>query len=396
MRILIAEDEPITRRVLQRQLESWGHNVVTAEDGTQAWDQLQQQQFDVVVTDWEMPGLDGRELIRRVRGQNPDSYTYLIMVTARSDTEDLVAGMEAGADDFLKKPFDSNELRVRLHAGERIIHLERKLAAQNKVLSRVNERMAHDLDAAAKLQQSLLPSDLPASPGVHFAWHFEPCDELAGDIFNVLQLDERHYALYLLDVTDHGVAAALLAVTLSQLLTTRDLRSSFLVTQDNSNGARIVTPPGEVAERLNRRFPMETQGGHYFTMIYAVLDAETGFLRYANAGHPLPILLRRDCSPQQLPGGSLPIGMFPQAEFGEGFLQLEPGDRVYLYSDGMTDVVNSRNEMLEMNGFVQLIERHRSSPLDVGVAACVDSLKRWCESMPLADDVSLLAFEWSS
>ncbi len=208
MRILIAEDERITRRSLQKQLEGAGHDVVAAEDGAVAWSHFQQQSFDIVVTDWDMPRMDGRELIECIRRRGQSSYTYLIMLTGRSEKADLVAGMEAGADDFLAKPFDRNELRVRLSAGERIIRLERRLAAQNKALAEANERMKRDLDSAAAVQRDLLPTDLPKSLSALFAWHFEPCDELGGDILNILPLNDDSVAMYLLDVTGHGVRRA--------------------------------------------------------------------------------------------------------------------------------------------------------------------------------------------
>ena len=179
MRILIAEDERITRRSLQKQLEGWGHDVVAAEDGAAAWDRFQKQQFDIVVTDWDMPRMDGRQLIERIRGSGESGYVYLIMLTGRSEKADLVAGMEAGADDFLAKPFDRNELRVRLNAGERIIRLERNLAARNVDLADANKRMKSDLEAAADIQRDLLPKDLPDTLGANFAWYYEPCDELA-------------------------------------------------------------------------------------------------------------------------------------------------------------------------------------------------------------------------
>jgi len=132
MRILIAGDERITRRSLQRQLEGWGHDVVAAEDGAEAWDRFQAQQFDIVVTDWDMPRMDGRQLIERIRSGGEAGYVYLIMLTGRSEKADLVVGMEAGADDFLAKPFDRDELRVRLNAGERIIRPECNLARETK------------------------------------------------------------------------------------------------------------------------------------------------------------------------------------------------------------------------------------------------------------------------
>ena len=119
MRILIAEDERITRMTLARQLQNWGHEVTAAEDGEQAWERFGTAAFDVVITDWEMPRLSGVELVGRIRGTPRAAYTYVIILTSRSDKSDIVSGIEAGADDFVSKPFDREELRVRLLAGER-------------------------------------------------------------------------------------------------------------------------------------------------------------------------------------------------------------------------------------------------------------------------------------
>src|SRR5437879_4161209 len=119
MRILIAEDERITRMTLARQLQSWRHEITAAEDGMEAWEQFNLVEFDIVITDWEMPGLSGVELVRRIREVPRSIYTYVIILTSRSDKSDVVKGIEAGADDFVSKPFDREELRVRLLAGER-------------------------------------------------------------------------------------------------------------------------------------------------------------------------------------------------------------------------------------------------------------------------------------
>ncbi len=396
MRILIAEDERITRRSLQRQLEGWGHDVVAAEDGAVAWQEFQRHAFDIVVTDWDMPIMDGRELIQCIRSSGRSRYTYLIMLTGRSEKADLVTGMEAGADDFLAKPFDRNELRVRLSAGERIIQLERALAAQNQALGEANDRMKRDLDAAADIQQDLLPKDLPDTLGANFAWHFEPCDELGGDILNVLPLCGRSIGMYLLDVSGHGVPAALLSVTLSRVLTTRDPSSSILVTQDAGTDAPAVRPTREVAERLNRQFPMTAQRDHYFTMAYAVLDTQTRLLEYTIAGHPPPILVRRDCAPERLEGGNFPIGMVDDAVFEDRSIELAPGDRLYLYSDGITEAMNGRNEMLQIEGLIRLIENTRAGSLHEDLASCIVELKRWCGPVPFADDISLLILEMPS
>jgi DNA-binding response OmpR family regulator len=134
MRVLIAEDDPVSRRLLQTYLQKWGYEVAAAENGADAWRLFETAEFPVVITDWMMPEIDGLELIRRVRTVPRSAYVYAVLLTARSQKEDLVEGMEAGADDFLTKPFDRDELRVRLRAAERIIRLEHSLAEQNRAL----------------------------------------------------------------------------------------------------------------------------------------------------------------------------------------------------------------------------------------------------------------------
>ena len=144
IRILIAEDEQISRRKLQRQLEQMGHPVDAAADGRQAWEMFQDNPCPLVICDWEMPEMTGLELVRKIRAAQCEAYVYIVMLTGKSDTKDIVAGMEAGADDFITKPFDRGELRARLNAGKRIIELEHHLAA-------VNVRLKHELAVAREL-----------------------------------------------------------------------------------------------------------------------------------------------------------------------------------------------------------------------------------------------------
>src|SRR5262245_42103906 len=134
MNVLVVEDDAISRRLLQSYLERWGYEVETAGHGGEAWILFQAGEYGIVVTDWMMPELDGVELIRRIRADERPGYVFTSRLTAKSQKEDLIQGMEAGADDFLSKPFDRDELRVRLRAGERIVLLEQSLAEQNRAL----------------------------------------------------------------------------------------------------------------------------------------------------------------------------------------------------------------------------------------------------------------------
>ena len=134
MKVLIAEDDPVSRRLLQSYLQKWGHDVIATVNGAEAWKTFQEGEFHVVVSDWMMPEMDGLQLVKSIRTHARPGYTYIILVTERSQKEDVVTGIEAGADDFVTKPFDRDELHARLRTGERIVSLERRLAEQNKAL----------------------------------------------------------------------------------------------------------------------------------------------------------------------------------------------------------------------------------------------------------------------
>ena len=140
MLILIAEDERITRRKLQRQLEQMGHEVIEAADGGEAWELFQSHSPPIVISDWEMPEMNGVELVRRIRDADSPGYVYIVMLTGKSEKKDVVEGIEAGADDFVTKPFDRDELRARLNAGVRIVELEHRLGVGQRSASTSNSR----------------------------------------------------------------------------------------------------------------------------------------------------------------------------------------------------------------------------------------------------------------
>ncbi len=135
MRVLIADDDAVSRRLLQAHLQAWGYEVTAVPDGAEAWRQFEAGNFPLVLSDWMMPGLDGPALVRRIRGANRPDYVYIILLTSRAEKRDVVEGMEAGADDFIAKPFDRDELRVRVRAGERIIRLEQHLGRTRAALA---------------------------------------------------------------------------------------------------------------------------------------------------------------------------------------------------------------------------------------------------------------------
>jgi len=393
LRVLIAEDDAVSRRVLRRFLEKWGYEVSEAEDGERAWELLQQEQFGVLVTDWMMPRCDGVELVRRVRGLETSEYTYVILLTAKSEKEDLVEGIQAGADDFVSKPFDRGELEARLRAGARVIELERDLAVRNEQLKATNERIRRDLRAAAKLQEALLPKGFPTFGDVAFSWVFQPCDELAGDFLNYFRLDESHIGLYVLDVSGHGVAAALLSVTLSRLLSPVPDQASLVKKFSSASQRYHIVPPVEVAEQLNRRFLMEGDPERFCTLFYGVLDLNSHELHYVCAGHPGPVYVPAQGDLVVVENFALPIGIDEDPEYEEKVLQLNRGDRFYLYSDGLVDAANENHDRFEDHRLLATIAEARKDDLHDSIGQVMRRVEAWHGSPGSKDDISMLAIE---
>ena len=384
MRLLIAEDERITRASLVRQLQAWGHTVSAAEDGAQAWDLFGKEQFDIILTDWEMPRLSGLELIQRIRASQRQGFVYVIMLTGRSDKSDLVQGIEAGADDFVAKPFDREELRARLLAGERVVRLERQLSAQN-------ERMRKDLKAAARVQRAMLPRTTGiAASRVRAAWTYVPTDELAGDAIGLQLIDDRYLMTYVLDVTGHGVPAALLSVTAMHALSPAREGASLLT---DSEGR--VRPPSRILTELNRRFCSNDNDGRFLTMILCVIDTCEGRLMFSRAGHPLPLLQRNGVFAEVDDSTGFPIGLIESGEYPDVTLSLEAGDRLFLYSDGIPEQMDAAGRaQFGESRLRELLASHAGTPGDTLVTRAVETLAGWAGVRSFADDVSLVVVEW--
>ncbi len=288
-------------------------------------------------------------------------------------------------------------------AIEEVVRLERSLEQRNQELIGVNARLAEanrrmerDLRAAARIQEAFLPRREPAFPQARFAWHYRPCEELAGDGLNVFALDDRHAALYVFDVSGHGVASALLSVSLSRVLSPPSDPSSVLrpaASGGDVNAAARPTPPAEVAARLNRMFPFDEATEQYSTMVYGVLDVQTGEFRYVSAGHPGLVHVPAGGAGRIVEIRSFPIGL-ANGPYAECKLDLTPGDRIYLYSDGIPEAMDVDNRVFGGQRLLGSLEQARGEPLDRAVESLIEELGRWTGAAGLRDDVSLVAVEF--
>jgi sigma-B regulation protein RsbU (phosphoserine phosphatase) len=393
--LLVVDDEELNREGLARHLRRHGYAVTLAKNGREAIGQLGEGKFDLVLLDVVMPGMNGLEVLKFLRRVDSLIDLPIIMVTARGESEDVVEALELGANDYLTKPLDFPVVLARVRtqlalrrAVSQVTELERKLDERNKELeaaaaelAAANERVKRDLEAAARVQKALLPTLPPEVSGARFAWAFRPCGDLTGDFLNVFRLEDRHLGLCVLDVNRQGLAAALLAVTVSHLL------------------ARLSAPapgaapasPAQVAGRLSEQLSEEAAAGQPFTLLYGTLALDTREFRFICAGHPGPVHLPRGGPPAALEGSGFPIGV-GTASYREHAVKLGPGDRLVLYSDGVTEARNADGEHFGTRRLLATLEQTRAAPLGDGVNALVRAVESWCGTRP-QDDVSILAVE---
>jgi PAS domain S-box-containing protein len=256
-----------------------------------------------------------------------------------------------------------------------------------------NDLLRRDLQAAARIQQALLPSSLPSRPQVRFAWSFRPCTELAGDTLNVLDLDEDRVGLYLLDVSGHGVPAALLSVTLSRWLSAVPGQSVLCSAPPSGAGSAILASPVAVASELNRLFPFDERTGQFFTFFYGVLDLESHVVRYVSAGHPAALHLRVGAEARILETAGFPIGIVPTPDYEEREVELKAGDRLFLCSDGVLEARDPVGREFGLPGLVRALDEARGRTLEEALAEVSARVETWCGERGLTDDASMVALE---
>ena len=240
--------------------------------------------------------------------------------------------------------------------------------------------------------KSLLPPPVAIGP-VRTDWRFVPSASLGGDSFGYHWLDEDTFAIYLVDVSGHGVASSLLSVAIGRTLTSHASASSLLVKE--VDGQLVITPPSEVANELNQRFPMEEQNGLYFTMAYGVLDLQSLEFCFASAGHVPIVHIPKGGQPEVFKVPSMGIGWFDDIEYSDHTVKLQPGDRMYLYSDGVPEAMNADSDQFETRQMLEVLELGKSQSLDDSVSLLLRSVERWCAKHGPKDDVSILGFEIS-
>ncbi|MFV0303625.1 MAG: PP2C family protein-serine/threonine phosphatase [Paracoccus sp. (in: a-proteobacteria)] len=362
--VLLVDDSRAQRRVLSIQLQRAGYQVAEADSAREALEFCRRREPAIVLSDWMMPGMTGPEICREIRALNRRGYGYFILLTSKTEKSYISFGLEAGADDFLTKPISGGELRARLRAGERLMPLEERLSTSTAQLqttldrlSLAQEAMDRDLREARKLQQGLVRERSGRFDQFELSLLLRPAGHIGGDLVGFFPINRDRVGIYSIDVSGHGVTAALLTARLAAHLSGSTEQNVAL--RAAQSGMDAVTPMA-LAHFFNNMLLEEMQTDTYFTMVYADLDFRCGELRAVQAGHPHPLVQRRDGGIEIVGDGGMPVGVFGKPRFDEFHVRLNPGDRLLIASDGITEAADPDGNLLGDDGLMEIARGHQS------------------------------------
>jgi phosphoserine phosphatase RsbU/P len=371
--ILIIDDDPVTKLMLRRILEQQGYTVDTAQDGQEGIQKAVTMQPALIICDWLMPITDGLEVCRFVKSTAKLCTTFFVLLTSRVDLEDRIEGLNAGADEFLAKPIDMNELKARVRAGLRLHQLNQDLQAQKQVLEA-------ELAEAASYVRSILPA--PMQTPFQIESLFLPSRQLGGDCFDYFWLNPETLVIYLLDVSGHGLGAALPSVSILNLLRSQSLSGV------NYN------EPAEILAALNRGFQMSQHSDKYFTMWYGVYHHPTQTLKFASAGHPPALLWSQSNRGQELKTQGFPIGLFPDAAYCSKICTVSAQSTLYIFSDGVYEVHQPDGEIWGLHSLQLLMQDNPSHP-KLTLPELMQDIQDHAKCEGFLDDFSLIKVRFS-
>lgn len=355
-KILIVDDEQKNLRLLQVRLKSVGYDVSTAMDGGEGFEVARSIKPAIIVSDLMMPNVDGIEFLKNIRADDDLKDIGFILLTARDTHESTVEGLSVGADDYIAKPFDTEELLARIKTNVRVSNLQEEIKEKNVLLQeKISEliekdkRIENDLEAARVLQQALMPDEFPENKAVKFGIKYQPSDEVGGDIYDLFEIDKNNIGVLIADVSGHGVPAAFVSTMARMAI---------------ANNERYYFSPALLLQAVNEQLCANNTAGYNLNMFYFVLNTKSKSMLFSRNSHPNSFLyLNKKSALEPLTSDSINIGIDCKATFDEKEINVNSGDKILLCSNGVSNCVGdglsgkvealvTENAGLEIQGLV--------------------------------------------
>jgi sigma-B regulation protein RsbU (phosphoserine phosphatase) len=369
--VMVVDDDKFIRQIMQRHLTKVGFRLAIANDGKHAIELLESLRPEIIISDWEMPEVDGLDLCRWVRSSEDLRDTYYILLTAKDRVEDKTLGLDIGADDYITKPFQGPELVARVRSGLRLRGVQQELSKAYRTLD-------DEFQVLANLQRSLLPHPLPTVDSYEFSAHYSPSSRASGDYYDFIPLTKMHMGILVADVSGHGAAASMVMAIM------RVVMRAF---------AQELLSPGGALSVVNNVLVQHVPSDQFATAFYGVLNLRSNKFVYSSAGHNPPLLFRAESKTvEELPNtGGVPLKILPDVRYEESEVQLGPGDHLLLYTDGLTEAFAPDREMFGEKALSDLVARYGVEPPDVLVQEIWRSLHAFVRTEPFHDDVTLVS-----
>jgi serine phosphatase RsbU (regulator of sigma subunit) len=381
-RILIVDDEPLNIDYLEQELEDLDYEVLSARNGQEALESVQSQLPDMILLDIMMPIMDGFEVLARLKGEVQWRDIPVVVISALSDMDNVVKGIELGAEDYLPKPFDPVLLHARIKSG-----LEKK---RFRDLERLYlKALERELEIGREIQTDFLPDEIPQPEGWKIASYFQAAREVAGDFYDVFHLDDQRLGLVVGDVCDKGVGSALYMALFRSLLRITSDVTRFSTGLEEQSCKRLLKSS---VEFTNQYICRVHKSAMFASLFFGALDPQSGSLSYINAGLDPPLIFREGKVLAELkPTGPI-VGGIEEVDFDVGETQLEPDDILLLYTDGITDAQSGEGDEFGRENVISIAEEFSESA-DSLINHIVLDLEAFIESVAQFDDITLMAVQ---
>ncbi len=380
-RLLLVEDSSTMRRMLSTMLKEEGFEVETANDGLQG---LAKARLDprpeLILTDYEMPELDGAGFCNAIKADKELRSIPVLMLTTLGEARNKIAGLAAGADDYIEKPKGKDEFQVlcaRINAHLRTADLGRDLADRNRRMEAAHKKLTFELDLARKVQLALMPRPPKPRGVLRLAVRYTPANQLGGDIYDFYRLENNRLGILVADVSGHGVNSAMLSGMVKALAASLSI---------------AVLEPGELLAGLDVACEQYFPEGYFCTGFYLIADEETGLVRYAGVGHP-PAIVVGPNGPRTLPSnpGMLGIGMVDGTAGSSDRIEL--GESLVIYTDGLTDAMDPSDALFGEDRLKTLLQAHYGAD-PAEILNQVDSaLDRHTSPGRPSDDINIIVLQ---